>query len=103
MAKSESASEGLPSREKVLEHLRSQGRRPLSLPSLEERFDIPRDRSRAFQGILHSLEEDGMVRKVKGRKFVAEDENGPAARKREKRAKEGKAGKGKAASAAAKP
>jgi ribonuclease R len=87
MAKRGAAPEGLPGREKILEHLRAQGRRPISLSSLEERFEIPRDRSRAFQGILKSLEEDGMVRKVKGRKFIAEDENGPAARKREKRAK----------------
>ncbi|HKP95172.1 MAG TPA: RNB domain-containing ribonuclease [Fibrobacteria bacterium] len=87
----DSAPDGLPTRERILEHLRSQGRRPHSLPYLEERFDVPRERSRQFQGILKTLEEDGMVRKVKGRKFVAEDENGPAARKREKNAKRGNA------------
>lgn len=77
-----SGPQGLPDREKLLEHLRSGGRRPQSLPDLEQQFAIPRERTRDFQRVLKTLEEDGMVRRVKGRKFVAEDENGPAARKR---------------------
>jgi len=73
--------QGLPDKDKLLAHLRSQGRRPQSLPGLEEQFEVPREKSREFQGILKTLEEDGMVRRVKGRKFVAEDENGAVARK----------------------
>jgi ribonuclease R len=82
----------IPGKDKILEHLRSQGRRPASLPALEEHFEIPREKTREFQGLLKNLEEDGMVRRVKGRKFVAEDENSPVARKRrEKKEKRGKA------------
>ena len=86
-----SGPQGLPDREKLLEHLRSGGRRPQSLPDLEEQFGIPRERARDFQRVLKTLEEDGMVRRVKGRKFVAEDENGSAARKRKGRKDSGKA------------
>ena len=89
----DSAPDDLPDRDKILARLRAQGQRPESLPALEEWFNVPRDKSRAFQGILKHLEEDGMVRKVKGRKFVAEDGNGPAARRGDaarKRAKNAK-------------
>jgi ribonuclease R len=72
---------GLPDKDSIIGHLRAHGRRPQALPGLEEQFGVPRERSREFLGILKTLEEDGMVRRVKGRKFVAEDVNGPAARK----------------------
>lgn len=78
----------LPNREALLERLRSQGHRPHSLPSLEEWFAVPRARSREFQKSLEALVDGGLLRRVKGRKFVAEDVEGPLAQKRLRRDQE---------------
>lgn len=65
---------GLPDPKAIVERLRSQGRRPQSLPSLEDFFEVPRERSREFQNQLKSLVDSGLARRVKGRKFVAGEE-----------------------------
>jgi ribonuclease R len=71
---------GIPDQKAILERLRSQGRRPQSVPALEDFFEIPRDRSREFQNQLKILVDSGLARRMKGRKFVAEekDASGPA-------------------------
>ncbi len=76
-----SSPKGLPSKEAILARLRSQGRRPHSLPSLEDWFSIPRGDSRAFGKIMNELVVSGSARQIKGRQFVVEDTEGPGARK----------------------
>ena len=97
------AEAGLPNRDALLERLRSQGQRPHSLPSLEEWFEIPRARSREFQKSLDALVDGGLLRQVKGRKYVAEAVDGPLARKRQRIEQESAAGKAPAPAPAPAP
>ncbi len=78
---------GIPEGKAILERLRSQGRRPQSLPALEEFFEVPRDRSREFQVQLKILVDSGMVRRVKGRKFVAEENDATGLSRRARKAR----------------
>jgi ribonuclease R len=89
-------SRGLPDKETLLARLRSQGRHPQSLPSLEDHFEVPRERAREFQNLLKSLVEAGLARRVKGRKFVAEEAEGPGLPRRARRARESLRGEGSA-------
>ncbi|MBW8888229.1 MAG: RNB domain-containing ribonuclease [Fibrobacteres bacterium] len=79
---------GIPEGNSILERLRSQGRRPQSLPALEEFFEVPRDRSREFQVQLKILVDSGMVRRVKGRKFVAEENEATGVSRRARKARD---------------
>jgi ribonuclease R len=62
---------GLPSERAVLARLTAQGKRPHSLDSLAEAFDVPAEMSRDFARLMRRMEEAGKVRRVKGRKYVA--------------------------------
>lgn len=63
-------SAGLPAEADVISRLLAQGKRPHSLPSLEEAFGIPVERSRDFARMMRRLEDAGRIRRVKGRKYV---------------------------------
>lgn len=78
---------GIPEGKAILERLRSQGRRPQSLPALEDFFEVPRDRSREFQVQLKILVDSGQVRRVKGRKFVAEENDATGLSRRARKAR----------------
>jgi len=84
---------GLPDKGNIVARLKSQGQKPLSLPELEAEFQVPREKGREFRNALKGLVDSGAVRKVKGNKFVAEDLEGPAAKKRERIAQEEAAAK----------
>ncbi|HLP43095.1 MAG TPA: RNB domain-containing ribonuclease, partial [Fibrobacteria bacterium] len=62
---------GLPGEAEILARLMAQGKRPHSIPSLEEAFQVPVERSRDFTKLMKRLEEQCKVRRVKGRKYVA--------------------------------
>jgi ribonuclease R len=100
MAKDNSrVSRGLPDPKAILERLRAGGSHPHSLPSLEDFFEVPRERARDFQNQLKSLVEAGLARRVKGRKFMAEATEGQGVPRRVRKARE--AGGGEAAPGAA--
>lgn len=70
----ESAKPGLPSDRAVLARLMAQGSRPHSMDSLQEAFGVPAEMSRDFARLMRHLEEQGKIRRVKGRKYVAAKE-----------------------------
>jgi ribonuclease R len=79
---------GIPDQKAILERLRSQGRHAQSLPSLEDFFEVPRERSRDFQNQLKILVDSGLARRVKGRKFVIEENEGTGQARRTRKARE---------------
>lgn len=63
-----------PNKDDILKLLNNSGSRPMRARELQHRLKIPKENSREFKSLLRSLVDDGVVKRVKGGKYISSDD-----------------------------